>query len=249
MKHTYCFLIILFQTLQVFSQEGEPIERFDSVECIIMKIDSIDHFYLINVLSGDNKYKIVSRKTDNSCYNIHVGSLYNLNLWALQPRSMNPPHERFHIGRSVFVELDWGHNFYYADELCGLCYESDSVKLRICKQLISNQEALESSMLYIYFFYTPKRNRDSSFINFLTKQEANSVSFTLYNTKPIPVYLSPDADTCYKLFDDTALMDEVFYGRILYKYKRLYFVQGHYSNNDKVEFCRWIPKKALVPDK
>lgn len=166
MKTIYCFLLIFFQIIFLFSQETEAKSKIDTNQYVIMKIDSIDNFYLINFQSNNGCYKVVSRKIHNSCANLVLGKVYKLNLSEMFPFTLNFSDQRFHIGGGVCIDIDCGNNLYYAQELCGLCYESDSLKLIKCKQLENSQYAFENSMQYIYFHYNIDKEKYPSFFEF-----------------------------------------------------------------------------------
>ena len=243
MKNIYCFLIILFQTIFLFSQERETLFKIDSIQCVVIKIDSIENFYLIDIQSNEDIYKIISRKMCNTCSNLHIGKMYQLSLYAMFPPTLNFLDQRYHIGGNVFIEIDWGNNLYHAQELCGLCYETDPIKIKKCKRLINQQDAFENAMLYIYFHYDIKKNKHITFIDFIEKQKVNSIHFTLTKPKSIPVYASPEAtDINWELFVDT-VKQKNFNGKVLYRYRNFFFIQGYYACDDEVEIIGWIDKK------
>ncbi|NCU26069.1 hypothetical protein EOM86_05025 [Candidatus Nomurabacteria bacterium] len=243
MKNSYCILIFLLHALFLFGQEQNSIGKIDSIRCVIVKIDSIGNFYIIDVLSNENKYKIVSRKVHSDCYNLHEGEIYQLCLYPTIPDIAS--HHEHNIGLDTYVEIDWGTNLYVAQELCGLCYQTDTVKLKKCKRLISQQCELEAAMSTVYFFYKTKKDNHTTFIDFYKKQMDNAMSFTLSGTNIIPIYVSPkNADIKYQLFSDT-MCQKVFNGKVLYEYKKYYLIQGYYDPDIEVEFLGWIEKRHL----
>jgi len=144
-KNIYTILLLLlFDYGLLFSQKKMII---NGIDCIIVKIDSIDNYYLINAKSNEKEYKIVSRKVEIDCSNfyIDIGRVYKFNLQASPQLSLNHRDYMHHLGGETFVKIDWGNNLFYADELCGLCYETDTLRQKRCKQIINQQEAFENS--------------------------------------------------------------------------------------------------------
>ncbi len=245
MKTIYSFLLIFFQIIFSFSQEKETQFRIDTNQYMIMKIDSIDNFYLINFQSNNACYKVVSRKILNSCSNLVLGEVYKLSLSEMFPFTLNFSDQRFHIGEGVYIDIDYGNNLYYAKELCGLCYEFDSIKLLKCKQLENSQYVFENTMQYIYFHYDIDKDKSASFFEFYRDLEKNSISFVLNNIKTIPIFISPEiSDINYELFNDT-IEHKIFQGKIFYEYKNLYFIKGRYAGDDN-EIMGWIEKKHII---
>jgi len=228
------------------------LEKIDSTECVLVKIDSIGNFYLINFQEKNNQYKIVSRKTVNTCVNLHVGEKYKLNLIALFPIIMNQLEFNHHIGGGICINIDWGYNLYEAQEICGLCYETDTLKLINCKNIINKQNRFENGMLYIFFHYLPidkHGEKEKTFAEFCEKQKANSIQFTLSNIKRIPINSSPLIENDpYLLFTDS-INQKLFIGKILFEYNNFYYIQGNYENNPEFEIYGWIEKKFLITTK
>lgn len=248
----YCISAILLQALSSFGQETPLLKKIDSTECKLVKIDSIGNFYLLNFQEKNNQYKIVSRKTGNTCANLHTGNTYRLNLVAMWPKTMNYLDVNHHIGGGICIQIDWGTNLYEAQEICGLCYETDSLKLKNCKNIINKQNRFENGMLYIFFHYLPKNKhgeKEKTFAEFCEIQKANSIPFTLNNIKRIPINLSPaTGNDPYFLFTDS-LNQKLFIGKILFEYNNFYYIQGNYENDPEFELYGWIEKKFLITTK
>ena len=243
MKNICCFLIVLSQMTFLFCQEIE--NKIDCPQCKVMKIDSIDFFYLIDVQSTEHQYKIVSRKMQNNYSNLLLGGTYDLSLHAIFPSMFNFRDYRHHIGRGICIDIDWGNNLYQARELCGLCYETDSIKLKECKQIINKEEAFENAMLYIYFHYRAKKDKKTSFLNFYEIKKANSIPFVLNNVEQIFIYFFPKiSETKYQLFSDTTKEKE-FIGKVYYEYKNFYYIKGCFVYGSGDEVMGWIEKKFL----
>lgn len=246
MKNICGLLIILFQTIFLFGQERDLLLfEIESIECTVMEIDSIENFYLIYVKSNEEEYKIVSKKMNNNCSKIHLRETYKLSINPMFPPILNFLDQKYHIGEGVFIDIDWGNNLYYAKEFCGLCYETDSIKIRKCSKLIEQQNKLENALLNIYFHYDNKKNKHVSFADFYKESKKNSSHFITNKTISIPVYEFPEiGNIIYRLFSESS-NEEIFHGQVFFKYKNFYFITGYYDNDREVEILGWVEKKYL----
>jgi len=243
MKYFSCFFIMLFQITLLLGQDTVGI--IECPQCEVMKIDSLDHFYLIDVQSNKDKYKIVSRKTQNSCSNLLLGETYKLTLVAMYSLILNSNDYSHHIGRGICINIDWGNNLYQVQQLCGLCYETDSIKLNECKKNIAKEDRFERAMSTIRFFYLSKKEKrkGTSFLEFYEEKQANSIPFVLNDVEEIPVY-------SFNRHEKTQYIDTMvhkgFSGRVYHEYKNFYFIKGIYVYSNDNEIMGWIDKKDLL---
>lgn len=70
-------IILILSTIACSSKKVENKQHHKSY--IIIKIDSVDNYYIIYGKSGNENYKLVSEKTNSKCDNIIVGEKYILN--------------------------------------------------------------------------------------------------------------------------------------------------------------------------
>jgi len=231
----------------LFCQEIET--KIECSQCKVMKIDSIDFFYLIDVQSTEHQYKIVSRRMQNNYSNLLLEETYDLSLHAIFPPILNFQDYRHHIGRGICIDIDWGNNLYQAHELCGLFYETDSIKLKEWKQIINKEETFENAMLYIYYHYRVKKDKKISFLDFYENIKTSTLPFVLNNVEQIPIYFFPKvSEIKYQLFGNT-MREKEFIGKVYYEYKNFYFIIGYYDYGSDDEILGWIEKKYLLKAK
>lgn len=123
-------IIICSAYSNLYSQEERwPIKR-GTQDYIVEKIDSMYSYYLIYVSRNNrvNTYRLVEKKNDSINCNskIVVGKVYKLTIHGNED-AFGPV-----IGYEYPVEveegflpleLEWGYDLYYADEIEGLCYK------------------------------------------------------------------------------------------------------------------------------
>jgi hypothetical protein len=112
------FILLSLQTFKLFAQEANT--ELLSVECEIVKIDSIGNYYVIYAKNISEKYKIVSEKSNTICQNIVVGLFYKITLEPLI-RSMNMVPVVFSDGAAI-IPYGWGKTLYFPLEIRGLYY-------------------------------------------------------------------------------------------------------------------------------
>lgn len=72
------FILVVLQTFKLSAQEIDT--ELLSVECEIVRIDSVGNHYVIYAKDSSDKYKIVVEKDSTMCQNIVVGQFYELTL-------------------------------------------------------------------------------------------------------------------------------------------------------------------------
>jgi len=243
MKNSWFFFFFLLHSLFLFGQENDFKEKKDILRCVVVKIDSIENYYIIDVLSNEIKYKILSRKVHSDCYTLYEGGIFDFCIYPTIPEIASD--QVYFFGIDTNIELNWGANLYVAQELCGLCYETDSANLNQCKRLVKQQEEFESAIITIYFFYKTKKS-NCSIKDFYKKNIENAMPFVLFGTKTIPIYFTPKkGEVKYELFNDT-INQKVFYGKVFYQYKNYYLIQGYYNSNINIKILGWIDKRQLI---
>jgi len=132
MKKIFFLLVIGFLSIyNLYAQEERwPVER-GTQDYIVEKIDSMYSYYLIYVSrnNGVNTYRLVEKKNDSINCNskIVVGKVYKLTIHgnedAFGPVIGYEYPVEVEEGLFLPLELEWGYDLYYADEIEGLCYK------------------------------------------------------------------------------------------------------------------------------
>lgn len=237
------FLIIALFNIQgfLFSQNKNYKEIANKIPCNVIKIDSIENFYLIDVFSKNDKYKLISKKNKSACSNIYIGGLYYFTIHQTAQELVNKQY----VDNEFYIKIDWGSNLYIVDELCGLCYETDTSNNYLCKQINEQEAKLEAILTKVFFNYY-KNDQKKSIEDFKTQIKENTTPFTLTGGRFIPIYSSPiKSEINYLLFNDT-INQKVFYGKVFYQYKNYYLIQGYYNSNFDIQILGWIDKRQLI---
>lgn len=126
------FIFFTFQTVKLFAQERDSNARIVSIECEIVKIDSVGNHYIIYAKQSSNidKYKIISYKDSTVDQNIIVGQNYKLTLdGKLNEFSSFPTGNEYILfsDGAAIIPYGWGDGLYIALEIKGLCYKSEYV--------------------------------------------------------------------------------------------------------------------------
>jgi len=112
------FILLILQIFKLSAQEAYP--DLLSIECEIVKIDSVGNYYVIYAKDTSEKYKIVSKKHDTICQDITVGQSYRITL-SSYIRSANIIPVTFPDGACI-IPYGWGKTLYFPLEIRGLCY-------------------------------------------------------------------------------------------------------------------------------
>ncbi len=179
MKNLLClnmFFVFFFQTIKLFAQEGDSNARMTSIECEIVKIDSVGDYYVIYAKDTLDKYKIVSQKDSTVFQNIVVREHYKLTLFAYSGEHKTFLYDvtRIFPGGAVISSYGWGKSLYFALDIRGLChnieFKNDILKKR---KEIEEQEPLKFK----------NKRAERKWYDKLSKEQWNVIGDTLYYEK------------------------------------------------------------------
>tara|TARA_R110000850_G_scaffold25451_1_gene73427 strand:+ start:123 stop:554 length:432 start_codon:yes stop_codon:yes gene_type:complete len=123
-KYLFIFILFLFVSC-FFSQakrtDGSSFNRL--TEYKILKIDSINNFYLIYATKADTLFKIVSeKKFSDNCRKIIIGKDYSLNLESIWRKEVMIGDVDVSPSKTPHVSC------LYLNEITKVCLEGDSIR-------------------------------------------------------------------------------------------------------------------------
>ena len=132
------FVIILFLSDNLLSQNIEDKKISKTFEIEIIKTDSTKDYYIIYAISDTRKFKIASRKVDSTCRNVFINEKYTTRLISMNELIpiANPcdVHHGFGWENIIRNEPEWGCDVFLSEEIYGLCYTTDIEEINKYKQ-------------------------------------------------------------------------------------------------------------------
>ena len=132
-----CVLFLLMLSgLSSYSQSTNfKFFRKNLVECVVIKIDSIGDYYVIDAIESKgnfvtnlqdyDKYQIISKKVNCNVNLLQEKVVYEFNIMHLYPNETNSCQEHlFEKHNGIKIDIDWGFNLYACKELVGRCYDT-----------------------------------------------------------------------------------------------------------------------------
>ncbi len=136
MKRLYIILCLLTLVCCLNSLLSQNVVSKNKYDIQVVAIDSTKDYIIIYAESLNRKHKIVTRKVEQDCRNVTVLKNYAVTLTSLNENdnsnlfnSRCEVHYGWGDGNIILNEEEWECDIFLVDEIFGLCFTSDTLKI------------------------------------------------------------------------------------------------------------------------